>query len=67
MVVQNPHLSIGSSCEIGGIDAQVMFGRQKDIFARSQKIGVIVDEFKRQQALSDECLGTVDVFEHEVE
>ena len=67
MVEQNPHLSIGPSREIGGIDAQLVFGRQKDIFAGSQKTGVSIDEFKRQQALSDERLGAVYVFEYEVE
>ena len=67
VVVQNPHLSIGSSCEIGGIDAQLVPGRQKDLFTWPQKTGVIIDKFERQQALSNECLGTVDVFEHEVE
>ena len=66
-IVQYPHFSIGATGNVGGVEYQLVLGHLFQPCTFSQEARVIIHKFYRQQSILDELLGTIDVFQYQVE
>ncbi len=66
-VVEHPHAAVGSASQVGGTEDQGAAGKSRHPRAAALKAGVAEDQFRRQQPLAQQGLGTIEVGKDQVE